>query len=176
MVSNGNYFLKGVTRINKTDGPKIIEASNFLGLLPSTLGSATEIDWIPVDLMGDILVELALDRLKPGTQEAFYHGVNAHKTSWTDILAPVVLKLLPHTSLMSWKDWVSALSKAITAAGDPTKVPGAPLIAFFEGIGSKERESVLDTTNTSERSGVFRDLGAVDGQWMELWMNQWGYC
>ncbi|KAI1632027.1 L-aminoadipate-semialdehyde dehydrogenase [Biscogniauxia mediterranea] len=122
--------------------PTIISTSKALKLLPSNLGSLDRIEWIPVDLLANIILELAgigvpvSKSKKPsssttnGTTKAdgyddeeeddefgprelkVSHAVNPRVAHWQDI-APVVLRALPEgTRVVSWAEWVQALRNA----------------------------------------------------------------
>ncbi|KAL8707511.1 MAG: hypothetical protein Q9225_007741 [Loekoesia sp. 1 TL-2023] len=84
---------------SKQEWLPIIASSNYLGLLPSTLGSMELIDWIPVDLLGNI-VELAgaaelhhepkngfhkID-VEPNETVPVYHAVNPEYSMWADLV------------------------------------------------------------------------------------------
>lgn len=67
--------------------PSLVASSKYIGKLPENLGRAEVIDWIPVDLLGQIMVELATTN-SPQSQQAgasVYHVTNPKFTSWGEL-------------------------------------------------------------------------------------------
>ncbi|KAH8810616.1 hypothetical protein F5884DRAFT_257643 [Xylogone sp. PMI_703] len=170
--------------------PSIIDASARLSLLPRTLGKNTFIEWIPVDLLSQIIVQLAFSS---GSDEKarVFHAVNPNKTTW-DALLPTVLDQLSVTNngkdikTVSWEQWVNALSElaAISQEKEVSSLPALKLVDFFRSLSfnfedkGKEHPFTFfpfETTATSAVSDVLRELPPVNKDWMRTWLQQWGY-
>ena len=70
--------------------PSIIASSKYLGVLPETLGTMEAVDWIPVDLLASIMIEL----VKTSTQKnealtTVYNLVNPVSTTWSALATHV---------------------------------------------------------------------------------------
>ncbi|KAL4890135.1 hypothetical protein BDV59DRAFT_195244 [Aspergillus ambiguus] len=98
--------------------PSLIISSKHLGVLPSSLGSgkrensiSREIDWIPIDRISEIIVELSL--LLAGTQRGgsirVFHPVHPRPSKWETLL-PVI-----RDTLSAGRGWVNSWF-------DPSKV------------------------------------------------------
>ena len=128
--------------------PSLVISSFHLGAVPDSLGSSLgKIDWVPIDLLADILVELALgmdqqpqqhrssssqaDTDPPQRGFHVFHPLNPRHTSW-DAVRPIVtaelsslkgesLEIIP---LRSWIDRVRKDSES-TAGTHVTLADGA---------------------------------------------------
>ncbi|RYP43738.1 hypothetical protein DL768_009730 [Monosporascus sp. mg162] len=168
--------------------PTIIETSKFLGLLPSTLGSMDRIDWVPVDVLADVVVELAgIDKPEvhsveksPSTIQV-YHAVNPVDVDWRTLVPTVLRHLGASTRIVSWDDWVDALrrSQHNASLADLKQNPGLKLLDFFESLrvdgDEASRGLVLDVELSTDKSRTFATLEPVNEEWMGLWLKQWGY-
>lgn len=152
------------------------------------------VDWIPVDLLGNIIVELAgaaelHHQPKDGFQEIdvepsktipVYHAVNPEFSMWGD-LVPVVHSSLGESSVkvVSWSEWVNAVSKSQHSAADVTQNPGLKLQDFFEALRSDADAGLtlprLDTEHSEMKSGTLAGLKPVGARWMEAWLKQWAF-
>ncbi|RYP70479.1 hypothetical protein DL771_005416 [Monosporascus sp. 5C6A] len=167
--------------------PTIIETSKLLGLLPSTLGSMDRIDWVPVDVLADIVVELAgIDKLEVHSMEKspstvqVYHAVNPEDVDWRTLVPTVLRHLGASTRIVSWDDWVRALrqSQHDASLADLKQNPGLKLLDFFESLrvagDEASRGLVLDVELSTDKSRTLATLGPVNEEWMGLWLKQWG--
>ncbi|RYP62963.1 hypothetical protein DL769_007102 [Monosporascus sp. CRB-8-3] len=167
--------------------PTIIETSKFLGLLPSTLGSMDRIDWVPVDVLADVIVELA-GTDKPQVHEVerspstvqVYHAVNPMDVDWGTLVPTVLLHLGASTRIVSWDDWVDALrhSQQSASLADLKQNPGLKLLDFFESLrvdgDDTSRCLALDVGLSTDKSRTLTTLEPVNEEWIGLWLKQWG--
>ena len=157
--------------------PSLIKSSNYLKLLPESLGSAMEeLDWIPVDLLSMSLVELALlPREKSAT---VYHTVNPHSCSWKTLLPPIRDALGgKEVEIVPFNMWVQSLRHSApetfkNQAFDDN--PAIKLLDFFEGFSDTPIPK-LSTIKTQRRSEVLREMRAIEPGDMERWLRQWGF-
>lgn len=180
---------------NKTEWfPSLVLSSLHVGAVPDDIGRQLDrIDWMPVDLLAEVLTELALveARSKDSAGATVSHPVNVHVSTWKEIL-PVVVDALsrvsgkPVTTIPS-KDWLQRVRKDLetsasdSAAGDAElqalleKNPAAKLLSFFEDImsGESEATSFLDTKLTAQRSEKLRAVEGVKKEWIEKWVGEW---
>ncbi|KAI0024098.1 L-aminoadipate-semialdehyde dehydrogenase [Xylariomycetidae sp. FL0641] len=182
--------------------PTLVASSKHLRALPETLGALDRIEWIPVDLLADIIVELA--GIVPGDNDAdaeqtkdggrkkqqqqqqqqhardlkVRHAVNPASVSW-QALRPVVAKHLPEdTQTVPWPEWVRLLRESGVQGGEEAarENPGLKLLDFYEGLnGDAETTFNLETKATRQGSKTMDTLPPVSGQWVDLWMRQWAF-
>ena len=144
------------------------------------------IDWIPVDLAADILVELTLasnrqvdPSLADKTMDMF-HVVNPKTCQWKDLIPTVQLQLGGQLSVVPMDEWVDRLHSSIAAQKpDASTNPGMKLIDFFRSLVADKKiankQVFLETAETERRSKSLRELEPVRPDWMKGWMKQWGY-
>ena len=162
--------------------------------MPSTLGTMELVDWIPVDLLGDIIVELAGAaelhqepengfpeiEVEPSNTVPVYHAVNPEFTMWADLL-PIVHRSLGECGIktVTWNEWVDTLAKSQRSVVDVTQNPGVKLLEFFEALklddGNASMIPRLDTEHSEMKSGVLAGLKPVGSVWMQAWLNQWAF-
>ena len=164
--------------------PSLMVSSAYLGLIPNSLGMMEMIDWVPVDILADIIVGLCLsnDQSQKSEQGAqVHHIINQRATPWSALL-PVVLEGFPggkRPEQVSLLAWVDALKESASTGSDDASInPAVKLLPFYDELahGTKEERAVtLETKKTAETSERLKSLTAVGEQWMALWMRQWGF-
>ncbi|KAL9627444.1 MAG: hypothetical protein Q9204_006562 [Flavoplaca sp. TL-2023a] len=175
--------------------PSLIISAKYLGSIPESLGPVDMVDWVPIDLVANIVGELlssskqqykpllngahVSEDIKQGTAEAnIFHIVNPRRSTWQDLLPSIIGH---HGKIQStdYTTWLTALRKSLDDdAGDVNRNPAVKLLSFFENIETKmesgKRGVTLDTKGTEAKSETMRDLTPVGGSWMENWLKQWG--
>lgn len=152
------------------------------------------VDWIPVDLLGNIIVELAgAAELNHESQNGFhkldveidetipvFHAVNPDHSTWAD-LVPTVHESIGESSIriVTWGEWVDALSKSHHLGADLAQNPGLKLLDFFEALRRDDDAGLmiprLDTERSEMKSGALAGLKPVDAEWMRIWLKQWKF-
>ncbi|KAF1351723.1 hypothetical protein EJ07DRAFT_159253 [Lizonia empirigonia] len=88
------------TRWNRREWlPSLVISSASMGILPTTLMGADTVDWIPIDNLAEVLVELALAPRHAGNDvlgAAVNHVLHPRPVKWTSIL-PVVKETIIDT-------------------------------------------------------------------------------
>ncbi|EER29953.1 putative NRPS-like protein biosynthetic cluster [Coccidioides posadasii str. Silveira] len=142
--------------------PTMIASSKYLGVLPSTLGPQNRVDWTPVDLLADIVVQLA--GVAPsgsngvngagaaGTSAAngfssttatttrslpVYHAVNPNSVDWSSLVPVVARYLGGSVKIVSWAEWVDHLRNSQREATGTLSLkqnPGLKLLDSFEAL------------------------------------------
>ncbi|KAI1820520.1 acetyl-CoA synthetase-like protein [Xylaria intraflava] len=162
--------------------PTIIESSKYLKMLPSNLGTLDRIEWVPVDLLADIVTELAGIGAKKATLDEpedelkVYHAVNPKLGYW-QVIAPTIFKKMPAgTRSVPWDEWVGAL-KASQRTATAKELPGLKLLDFYESLIMPEDIKItpfnLETGISMRKSDTLRRLPPVSNDWVELWLKQW---
>ncbi|KAL8732909.1 MAG: hypothetical protein Q9166_002510 [cf. Caloplaca sp. 2 TL-2023] len=159
--------------------PSLVVSSMHLGMLPERLGKLNAVDWIPIDILADIIMDLALigSPVKGDAGVQVYHAVNPSATTWDALLPSVQSRMHPMPTIVSLGKWVAELrAKARTDLGarDLQDIPAIKLVESYEGLMDEGSEmGVLATEKTLRASHTIRDLGPVTGNWMTKWMDQW---
>ena len=170
--------------------PSLIASSKHLGYIPSSLGSANEINWIPVDILAQIITELFLDSdihssSSPTTTRItqIFHLTNPSSITW-DVLLPIIQTHLSETQNQNQnlpttrlQTWVQHLQASAANLQNLTNNPAVRLLDFYESISRENAPKFpkLDITNAKQRSPTLAALGPVRGDWMKLWLRQWGF-
>ncbi|KAH7166363.1 male sterility protein-domain-containing protein [Dactylonectria macrodidyma] len=158
--------------------PTIIASSKHIGLLPSDLGSMDEVNWVPVDILSDIILELSFMGVSGASSAiSVYHAVNPRSVDWAE-LAPTVASLvgIESNNIVPWGEWVSALRLSEKSSNLKAN-PGVKLLDFFESLDAKGHDDMmmppLATKISSTKSKTMASLNPVGTEWMALWVKQW---
>jgi len=160
---------------NKTEWlPCLIKSSLELGVIPASL---PPIDWIPVDVLAEIMVEIVHSRIEATSEENF-NLVNPKVVDWFTLLGSIQDRCGGRLKVAPFHEWVEELKKV--DANDVVKaknIPAVKIIDFFEGLASaKMMESLrFRTENGRRESKTMRKLTAVQKEWMEVWLDQWDF-
>ncbi|KAJ5287132.1 hypothetical protein N7478_002818 [Penicillium angulare] len=101
--------------------PAIIDASAYLNKLPATLGSATVIDWIPIDLLAEVVEQLIHSDARTTTasqeDEIYYNLVNPQTSSWESLVSIIHARLENALSpekvqIVPFSQWLDDLQNA----------------------------------------------------------------
>jgi thioester reductase-like protein len=165
--------------------PSLVISSLHIGALPETLGaSMNKIDWVPIAVLAEVLVELVLSAQETSDKgrASIYHPHNPHTTSWTDLLPTIAKTLSAYKAspivIIPFEDWL----KRIQADAESSTVdfdegirsnPAIKLLDFYEGLLRGEDVSKMATERAQQASSKLRDCGAVRPEWVEKWC--WGW-
>lgn len=154
--------------------PSLLLSSKHLGMIPESLGGLQKIDWIPIDVVATILMELALGQ-NPGRE--VYHAINPKTTAWEALLPCIQAELGTDIKRVPLATWIKALrgsSNSSTTQEDLAANPAVKLVEFYEGLLSAEIQAPqFETVETEKASTTLRDLGPVKEEWMVRWIRQW---
>ena len=161
---------------------QIIQSSKYLGLLPGTLGGMDALAWTPVDYLAKMLVQLVENdcstKTTPGNPwTKYYHLTNPREGKWKT-LVPSVKEYFKDLELktVSFDEWVDNLEESGKEKNvQAGKNPALKLMDLYQGMRKGGEMVRLDTKETLKRSEVMRGLKPVDGAWMRLWLEQWGF-
>lgn len=162
--------------------PRLIRSSNYLGLVPKDLGNFTRIDWIPVDILANTILEL-IDAPTLGDDTPVYNLINSTPTTWGE-LVPIIEDCLAESGtkvkVVEFAEWVQALRKTVASTRtqeDVAKNSAVQLADFFEGLSktTDSKNPKFSTTKTYKGSKSLRECGPFRPEWLRLYMSQWGY-
>ncbi|KAL4988612.1 hypothetical protein BDW68DRAFT_158654 [Aspergillus falconensis] len=162
--------------------PILLKTSKGLGVLPETLGGMF-VDWIPVDTLARIILEILATRLHETQTEsnaAFFHLTNPTKTPWSSLLPSVQSSLSISTVPVTPAPltiWLNELEKIKNPTdSDISDKPALKLLPFFRELASGETLSAeISTVKAQGASKTMANLKGVDGALMENWIRQWGF-
>lgn len=169
--------------------PSLMLSAKALGILPETLGAMERVDWLPVDLLCDMLVE-TISR-KPGIASTtscssncavrvpdaeFFHFVNPQRAKWSDLVSGLAGHMTPQPRVVSYDTWLQALIEASEQGTDKVAdVPAMKLLDLFQDIGRCDaKRPIFSTSLTEQACPRLRTCGPVSVAWMKRWMKQWG--
>lgn len=158
--------------------PSLLASSKHLDALPQTLGPMDDLDWVPVDSTGSIIVELLLSGNPGSSQTAFYHISNPSRTPWQR-LRPLVQSTLGGLRTVPLDEWVRLLQESgHDGQADLDRNPAYKLMSVFDDLADKAvhlpkaRTPVLDVALTAKVSPTLANLQPVNEAWMRQWMRQ----
>ena len=172
--------------------PSMIASCKLLGKLPKTLGLVDNIDWIPVDVLATIIMELLPIKSNPsratnatvGNHAVVHHVANPKIITWNSIMPTVYQYFRGELSIVDFPEWCEALQRSFGADAEHQTGEANPAIKlwdYFDNLRDKTvrfpkvRAATLDTSQTVRRSATMAGLDAVSPEWMALWLSQWAF-
>ncbi|KAL4954314.1 NRPS-like enzyme [Aspergillus filifer] len=159
--------------------PSLVATSKALGKVPSKLGGYG-IDWVPVDTLAKIMIELLESRIASTDQEknAFFHTMNPLKTTWSS-LVPAVQKEynIPAVPIEEWIADLEAINAKSPSDEEVQQKPALKLLGFYRGLATGEGmlSAPIDTSKTCASSETMKGLQAIGQELMVNWMKQWDF-
>ncbi len=155
--------------------PSIVASSAYLGLLPDSL-MAMGTEWIPVDVLAKVIVELLNPADSGSTITRVYHTLNPHSAEWRHLFPAVKEGLGGNIKVVPYHQWVDALERSATKTEDVGRNPAIKLLDFFKGLEQQAGKSLqLETKETVKSSKTLAGLRPVSPEWISIWMKQWGF-
>jgi hypothetical protein len=164
-----------------------IASSKHMGMIPHTLAYLNNVDWVPVDVFSDIVIELIHSETGPlhaaETKNGsclVYNAVNPQDTTWTK-LVPTINSHLHDGQLkeVPFKEWVDALLDAAGRGESVKTLLALKLIDFYEILmeasAPGHEMSKFETTRACQSSDIMAKLQPVSQANMAKWMEQWGF-
>ncbi|RYP15960.1 hypothetical protein DL765_005400 [Monosporascus sp. GIB2] len=159
--------------------PSLIASSKYIGKLPASLGRMETIDWIPVDVLAQCIVELATSPTDgEGAGATVFHAVNPKHTAWADLLPAVARCLDPAKGIetVPLEEWVDALRESSSETGDVDQNPAIKILDFYSNLVHKSATPVLlDTKRAGGLSKTLERLEPIQEAWIENLMRQWAF-
>ncbi|KAL7625378.1 hypothetical protein AAE478_004595 [Parahypoxylon ruwenzoriense] len=171
--------------------PSLVVSSLHLGCFPDNLGPRfSEIDWVPSDLLADVVVELASQPPSATTSSSaaeVYNLRNPKTTTWEALLPAITgmakerLGRMP--DVVPPSTWLARLreSMAVTDRCDEhdlvnaaTSNPAIKLFGFYSnGLWANEAPSQPMAVERALSSPTLRDMPSVGVDWMRKWFDEW---
>lgn len=181
---------------NKTEWfPSLILSSIHIGCIPSSLGSSLgRIDWVPVDLLANIVAELAMSKTQyqgEGSSVKVFHPLNPKPKAWEDIRDELAVDLFSISGkvieMVPLDVWIAKVRQDVeTKAGAGTILkegeldkilklnPAVKLLDFYENVlGDGGGSNILETKETEKASNALSNLEGVKREWIAKWISEW---
>lgn len=162
--------------------PSMVLSSLHLGQVADSLGPLFDnVDFVPVDLLADVLVDLATATTagQETSGAAVFNLRNPHLTPWRTLL-PAVSNAYAEKELrvVSPATWLANLRASSEEEGDDTvgiRNPALKLIDFFEGLwrSTPAQAQVMAIDRALAASPILRGLEPVSLVWMHKWVREW---
>jgi len=144
--------------------PSLIKTSKSLNSLSSYV---LDIDWIPVDKLATIILEIV--HFAVTTDKARIYNVRK--------------RLGPQIQVVQLAEWIETLERLDgTDPCELTTKPAIKILDFYRRLegarsrsGSATAGSEYSTAHVIAVSKTMAELAPVNMGWMDIWLNQWGY-
>ena len=154
--------------------PSLVKTSQSLGCLPNYLPDA---DWIPVDSLAASILDIVHFAAETG-RTLTYNIVNPQSTPWTSLLDVVRKHLKPQVQVVELSEWIDMLEHIDqNNTSELSEKPAVKILDFYRAFEEERVAGGLhySTANGISASKTMAALEAVNKDWMEIWLTQWGY-
>ncbi|PVH72355.1 putative NRPS-like enzyme [Cadophora sp. DSE1049] len=151
--------------------PGIIQTSKSIGLVPNDL---QQVDWIPIDTLASITLELSLHDLKSGIlgKPSYHNVVNPHKTPWSDLVPCIKEYCGPEARSVPLTEWIEVLRELdTTSPKELESKPALKVMPFFSLIASRGSQVTFETATSEKASRSMSELKAIDVGLVKMWLN-----
>ena len=172
--------------------PTLLRCSKFMGCIPDSLAKADRIDWTPVDVLAEIIVDEVVHQSRPDVSTSnttttsngiiYRHLVNPKVCQYTDLLPRLQRRLVRDstmiykvTSLQQWTKELEDYSLRASTSSTGQDPPGTELLQFFQDLSktSEDDSIVLETTKTVKAFPRMGSLSALDEDSLDKWLDAW---
>ncbi|KAJ5607968.1 hypothetical protein N7537_004587 [Penicillium hordei] len=163
--------------------PTLIETSKPLQKIPAALEGHDAVDWVPVDVTAQSLIELTLSRLEDDLtkNQLFdcFNIVNPQIVQWNDLVRTVsdfYQRQGCAMEVVEYNHWLSALKQIDPISENIAKYPGIKLAELYEDMKQLENRKVhLATDRSVLKSSSLANLQPLDGPLVERWLERWAF-
>ncbi|TVY28697.1 Non-canonical non-ribosomal peptide synthetase [Lachnellula hyalina] len=160
--------------------PSLVKTTKNLGAAPKTLGSMNLIDWIPVDVLADVIVELVHNTSSRSTNNFnVFNLVNPKRVEF-EHLVPTIIETFStdrkQIEAVSPEEWLERLGKLDSTKQEVLEIhPSLKIMDFYHGLTSTEGEGLYSTDITKKTSKSMAELGPISSKDIGTWLEQWSY-
>lgn len=151
--------------------PSMLKTSKAIGLIPTDL---PPVDWIPVNVLSNIVAELAFHDLRnPSGSAKYYNVVNPSPVPWNDFFQCLKGYCGPSAKFVPLSEWVAKLEtyKRTESAEISTK-PALKMLNFFALMASRGPVARYQTAASEQASKTMGALQPVSQSLMQTWLEQ----
>ncbi|TVY44409.1 Non-canonical non-ribosomal peptide synthetase [Lachnellula subtilissima] len=160
--------------------PSLVKTTKNLGAAPKTLGAMNLIDWIPVDVLADVIVELVHNTSSRSSNNFnVFNLVNPKRVEF-EHLVPTIIKAFStdrkQIEAVSPEEWLQRLGKLDSTKQEVLEnYPSLKIMDFYHGLTSTEGEGLFSTDITRKTSKSMAELGPISSKDIGTWLEQWSY-
>lgn len=162
--------------------PSLIASAKYMSCVPGDMGPVGVVDWVPVNVLGRVIVELGCGDSVEG-KAAFCHIQNPKGRAWKEPMPSLVEGLQQNgkkgIEVANLKTWVDKLEACAADENvDLERDSAVKLQPFFQDLRDqafyfpKARSVIWDTKNTIKKTPTLASLAAGKKEWLDLWMKQ----
>ncbi|MCJ1460071.1 hypothetical protein MMC28_010450 [Mycoblastus sanguinarius] len=146
--------------------PSMIKTSKNLGLIANSI---PPIDWIPVDMLATMLVELCKADYASGSAQKVYNLVNPRRATWDSLLEPIQSAFGARVKLVTLTEWISKLEQTERLEQNQlASKPALKVLDFFRQLNRHETGPIYEVGRGLETSKTMGQLEPVNQKWMEI--------
>jgi thioester reductase-like protein len=160
---------------NKEFVPGVIRTSRSMSIVPDEL---LPVDWIPIDKVADIIIELMEHDLNLGNshrnnQLSVYNIVNPRVMKWSDILKPVVQYAGPEANVVSLHEWCQRLKASDRMSlVEVEEKPSLKTMGFLDFVASSGAFKGCATYKSEQASPTMASLEPISAEMLHRWITQ----
>lgn len=159
--------------------PSLVKTSKALKMVPSSIGTIGEVDWIPIDILTDAMIEIIHStestESKPGAQ--VFNLINPQEIKF-DTLAQVI-KEMYSIEMVPYETWVRGLELLEQTPANLSRYPALKLLDFFVANDPQDDSLKIrqrwETRCSEEASQTVQFLEPASADDMRIWIEQWAY-
>ncbi|KAL1306390.1 hypothetical protein AAFC00_005097 [Neodothiora populina] len=160
--------------------PSIVASSKAIGKIPRTLGNEDVVDWVPVDVAAQVLLEIAHERFRTQKDKKLdtFALVNPEIVSWSELVPAVQAYYEPRgvkLEVVEFKEWLDVLKSLPMTQEEVARVPGLKLLDFYEGLDTGSGLPRMQTHRTAEASPALKNAGPINAALIQNWCKQWHF-
>ncbi|KAI9170598.1 Non-canonical non-ribosomal peptide synthetase FUB8 [Paramyrothecium foliicola] len=148
--------------------PSLIASSVYLGALPNNLGPNETVDWIPIEDVASLILDVAGVRCVASANEirGYFHAVNPSKVTWSQLTKTIKDYYQGRIKeIVSLEEWVSRLEESASKVDDVDRNPAIKLLETYrgmlEGQRTGQRSTAFSMHKTMQRSPTVEGLGPI---------------
>ncbi|GAM37529.1 hypothetical protein TCE0_024f07522 [Talaromyces pinophilus] len=172
--------------------PSLIVSSAYLKALPESLGALDAVDWVPVDELGRIVVELSFGLIPSGREKAassrVFHCRNPRPVAWGSLRSTVAKELTASVQpdgtekkeieIVSLTEWLDRLRDSTAASAETKSIlernPAVKLLDFYEDLASDSTgPKEFSIEKTVGVSSSLKGLSSIQPEWVQGWIRDW---
>ncbi|PSR80570.1 hypothetical protein BD289DRAFT_440575 [Coniella lustricola] len=166
--------------------PSLFLGSISMGCFPDSLGHQfSTIDWVPADILADVLVDIFTDQTESTADEhrgaRVFNVRNPNTTTWNALLPSITGTGHCQAGVVTPSAWVRRLDAiASEDRADGGENPAVRLLDFYRRYlwNLHDQDHTMDAPpmaieRTMACSPALRGLEAVNRGWLERWTKEW---
>ncbi|KAL6399894.1 Carboxylic acid reductase [Ilyonectria robusta] len=135
--------------------PSLIASSVYLGALPDHIGPSQVVDWIPIEDVAELILEISGVTVEVPAAEisGYFHAVNPVTVQWSELTDAVrsycsdkIQQIIP------LEDWISKLEESALDTTNIDKNPSVKLLDTYRGMLAANQARLEHVTFSMERT------------------------